>query len=316
MFYIVYVPILKSNNKYIDFKIGTKADIDFVAKNLRKKGLVRSYLITKYYFKINKIKLNTGIYEFSQAMSLNDIYKRINSGEVSQNIVMVTIPEGYTIRQIAEKLFSLKVINDVDRFINEAQNGVFEYEFLQGINDRPSRLEGYLFPDTYQLRRDMTEHQIIDIMLKRFNDIYISEIKGKINIENMDVDKIVTMASIVEKEAKVEDERPLVAAVFYNRLKLNIKFESCATVQYILGKPKEKLYNKDLKIQSPYNTYIYSGFPIGPICNPGIKSIRAALNPADVDYLYFVLNKKKNDGSHFFTNNYQEFLKHKRENDF
>lgn len=311
IYYIIATPISKTNNKGVDFRIGTKADIDFVALNLKKKGLVRSYLVTKYYFQFKNIKLNPGPYEFKQTMSVQEIFNMINSGETDKNIIMVTIPEGYTIRQIAKKLYDVQLINSEESFINETNKGTFNYEFLKGIKDRPFRLEGYLFPDTYEFKKGMSENQIIDIMLKRFNDIYISKIKGKINIENMDVDKIITMASIVEREAKVESERPLVAAVFYNRLKSNMKFESCATIQYILGTPKEVLLYDDLKIESPYNTYKYFGLPVGPICNPGIKSIEAAISPANVDYLFFVVDKTKNDGSHFFTKDYKEFLKYK-----
>lgn len=311
LYYVIATPISKTNEKGVDFRIGTKADVDFVALNLKKKGLVRSYLVTKYYFQLKNIKLNPGPYEFKQTMSVKEIFNMINSGETDKNIIMVTIPEGFTVKQIAKKLYSAQLIKSEESFINETNNGNFDYEFLKGIKNRPFRLEGYLFPDTYEFKRGMTEYQIIDIMLKRFNDIYISKIKGKINIENMDVDKIITMASIVEREAKVESERTLVAAVFYNRLKSNMKFESCATIQYILGTPKEVLLYEDLKIESPYNTYKYFGLPVGPICNPGVKSIEAALNPANVDYLFFVVDKTKNDGSHFFTKDYKEFLKYK-----
>ncbi|GFR36394.1 endolytic transglycosylase MltG [Thermobrachium celere] len=311
VYYLIYVPISKTNNKGVDFRIGTKADVDFVARSLKRKGLVRSYIFTKYYFMINKIKLNVGVYEFNQTMPLKRIFEMINSGETDKNIIMVTIPEGYTVKQIAEKLKALDVIKDVDKFIMEAQTGKFEYEFIQGIKDRPSRLEGYLFPDTYEFKKGMSEHDIINIMLKRFNDIYVKNIKGKVNKDGYTVDEIIIIASIVEREAKLKEERPKVAAVFYNRLKKDIKLESCATIQYILGTPKEKLTLEDLKIESPYNTYKNKGLPIGPICNPGLDSIIAALNPADVDYLYFLVNEDKRDGSHYFTNSYEEFLKQK-----
>lgn len=313
-YYLINVPISKTNNKGVDFRIGTKADIDFVAKSLKKKGLVRSYLFTKYYFKLNNIRLNVGPYEFNQTMSLKQIFNMINNGETDKNIIMVTIPEGFTVKQIAEKLKSLDIIKDVDSFLEEAQSGSYNYEFLAGIKDRPSRLEGYLFPDTYEIKRGMSNYEIINIMLKRFDDVYKKNIKGKIKKENMTLDDVIKLASIVEREAKVKEERPIIAAVFYNRLQKDIKLESCATVQYALGRTKEKLSFDDLKINSPYNTYIYKGLPIGPICNPGFASIEAAMNPADVNYLYFLVDESKKDGSHFFTNSYDEFLRKKHSN--
>ncbi|WDC83769.1 endolytic transglycosylase MltG [Caloramator sp. mosi_1] len=261
--------------------------------------MVRSYIFTKYYFKFNNIKLNVGPYEFNQTMSLKQIFNMINNGETDKNIIMVTIPEGFTVKQIAEKLKSLDVIKDSDSFLKEAQEGNFNYEFLVGIKDRPSRLEGYLFPDTYEIKKGMSNYEIINIMLKRFDDVYKKNIKGKIKNESMTLDDVIRLASIVEREAKVKEERPIIAAVFYNRLQKDIKLESCATVQYALGRTKEKLTFDDLKINSPYNTYIYKGLPIGPICNPGLASIEAALNPADVDYLYFLVDENKKDGSHF-----------------
>lgn len=314
IYYIINVPISKTNDKGVDFRIGTKADIDFVAKSLKKKGLVRSYIVAKYYFKLNNLKLNVGPYEFNQTMSLRQIFNMINNGETDKNIIMVTIPEGFTVKQIAEKLKNVDVIKDINSFLDEAQNGNFNYEFLVGIKDRPSRLEGYLFPDTYEFKKGMSNNEILNIMLKRFDDVYKKNIKGKIKKDNMTLDDVIKLASIVEREAKVKEERPIIAAVFYNRLQKDIKLESCATVQYALGRTKEKLSFDDLKINSPYNTYIIKGLPIGPICNPGLASIEAAINPANVDYLYFLVDESKNNGSHFFTKSYDEFLRKKHSN--
>ncbi|MDF2673718.1 MAG: mltG, partial [Clostridiales bacterium] len=197
-------------------------------------------------------------------------------------------------------------------FINEAQNGEFEYDFLKGIpEDRPNRLEGYLFPDTYEFKSGTTEHEIIDKMLGRFQEIFDEEISGKLGDRRLD--DLIIMASIVEREAKVESERPIIAAVFYNRLKIDMQLQSCATIQYILGTNKERLLYEDLEIESPYNTYLNSGLPLGPICSPGRDSLVAALEPADVDYLYFVLKKYDGDGSHNFARNYNDFLKYKNQ---
>lgn len=166
-----------------------------------------------------------------------------------------------------------------------------------------------MFPDTYQFKKGTSNHEIIDKMLSRFNEIYKSAVFLEMKNTNYSLDEIITISSIVEEEAKLDIERPIIAKVFYNRLQKNMKLESCATVQYALGTHKSVLYYKDLEVDSPYNTYKYIGLPQGPICNPGKNSIMAALNPADVNYIYFV---SKGDGSHYFTNSYDEFLKYKK----
>ncbi len=152
--------------------------------------------------------------------------------------------------------------------------------FVKEDKNRKYSLEGYLFPDTYEFFKGMQGDKIIDKMLDRFNYV-IKEIEkeNNIKIKDEDMDKLISMASVIEKEAEKDDERGKVASVFYNRIDKKMKMESCATVLYALGYHKDKLYYKDLKIKSPYNTYLNTGLPIGPICSPGKNSIKAALNP-------------------------------------
>lgn len=154
----------------------------------------------------------------------------------------------------------------------------------------------------------MDGEKVISTMYNRFEKV-AEDLKNKYKIKDEELDKIITLASIVEKEAEVNVERGKVASVFHNRVKKGMKMESCATVLYAMGKHKEKLYYKDLEINSPYNTYKTIGLPPGPICNPGIESIEATIKPEETNYLYFVSN---NDGTHFFTDNYAEFLKVKK----
>lgn len=160
------------------------------------------------------------------------------------------------------------------------------------------RLEGYLFPDTYKVTATTTEREIIDMMLARFAREATPEFRQKAQKLGLTLHQAVILASIVEREAKVDKERPKVAAVFLNRMKKGWKLESCATVQYALGQPKARLLNKDLQIDSPYNTYKYSGLPPTPIASPGRASLQAAVNPANVDYLFFVVSQ---DGRHVFS---------------
>ncbi len=216
----------------------------------------------------------------------------------------VTIPEGYEIKQIADKLNEEGIVAWED-FYAALNPQDYDYPFLSGLPQRDGAMEGYLFPATYDIPEGMSAHDIIDLMLSAFDSQFTDEYYARAAELGMTVDEIITMASIVEREAGDDEERAKVAGVFYNRRNAGMKFQSCATVQYILGERKPVLTIADTQIDSPYNTYIYPGFPIGPICNPGIESIKAALYPEVTDAYYFVLGK---DGTHVFSNTYEEHL--------
>ncbi len=295
------------------YKVEKGATSSSIIAGLYDNGLISNKLFAKIYVKLNiKKSLKAGEYKFNKSMTPKSIFEELQKGARDLDVIKVTFPEGYNIKQIAKTLYDKGLISNEKAFINEAQNGEFGYDFLKNIpDDRPSRLEGYLFPDTYEFKAGTTEHEIINKMLGRFQEIFYTEISGK--LENRSLDEFIIMASIVEREARVESERPIIAAVFYNRLELNMPLQSCATIQYILGYNKEKLLYDDLEIESPYNTYKYAGLPVGPISNPGRNSINAALKPADVDYVYFVLKAYNGDGSHDFAKNYNDFLKYKNQ---
>ncbi|EYE89675.1 ABC transporter substrate-binding protein [Fervidicella metallireducens AeB] len=296
----------------VEFRVANGESINTVINNLNKKGLIKSKLLAKIYLKnqnINKT-FKKGVYRFNTSMTPKDVFKKLINGELDPDILSFTVPEGYTVKQIADKLVSKGVIKDADAFIKEAENGKFDYEFLNNIpKDRPSRLEGYLFPDTYELRKGMNERDIIIKMLDTFNYVYKTSLKEGLANSKLTLDDVVIMASIIEREAKSSEERPVIASVFYNRLNINMPLQSCATVQYALGKTKPVLYFKDLEIDSPYNTYKNAGLPVGPIANPGKDSLEAALNPAKTEFIYFVA---KGDGTHHFTKDYNEFLRYKK----
>lgn len=179
--------------------------------------------------------------------------------------------------------------------------------YIKKNSERKYQLEGFLFPDTYEFEKDISGEEIIERMLLRFEEV-ISEIEqatGK-KIDKNNLDDIVTMASIVEKEAERDDERGKVASVFYNRIEQHTKFQSCATVLYALGYHKAEVSNEDIKVNSPYNTYKVDGLPIGPIACPGKASLNAAINPEKTNYLFFISN---DDGTHTFTDNDKEFMR-------
>jgi UPF0755 protein len=238
-------------------------------------------------------------------MTMESIMKQLINGTVLT--VRFTIPEGFDIAKVTDRLTAGNLVNK-DEFINQLTNGVFSYRFLSDVPAGKERLEGFLYPDTYEIYPDATEKKIIDKMLSRFDEVFTEEYYRRADELGMSVSQIMTLASIIEREAKVAEDRPVIASVFYNRLAIDMPLQSCATVQYILGEQKEKLTNKDIAIDSPYNTYKNAGLPPGPICSPGIESIKAALYPSDTDYLYFLA---KGDGSSVFSVTYDDFLKNK-----
>jgi UPF0755 protein len=207
----------------------------------------------------------------------------------------ITIPEGFTCLQIAE-LLDQKNIVEKEFFLKLTKYGEKSYE-------------GYLFPDTYEVPKKYGSENMLKLLLSNFNRVVEdNKLRNKADKIGFSLDKIIILSSIIEKEAKFTEEKKKVSTVFYNRLKKGMKLQSCATIQYILEKPKERLDENDLKIDSPYNTYLYKGLPPGAICNPGLDSIMAALEPVKEDYLYFVLGE---NGRHIFSKTYQEHLKNK-----
>ena len=246
-----------------------------------------------------------GTYKLSPSMDMDTIARVITSGSV--DLDFFTIPEGLTVRQIALRLHQNGKA-DYDTFMKLASGSTFDYDFLPAdLPEGEERLAGFLFPDTYGLDKESDEYSIINMMLTRFGDVYTPEMRQRAKELGYTDREILTIASIIERETVVPEERPLVASVIYNRLNDGMLLEMCSTVQFILGEQKEFLTYDDINIQDPYNTYINAGLPPGPICCPGLESIKAALYPADTDYLYFVVSAKL-DGSMAFSSDYDQFL--------
>jgi UPF0755 protein len=236
-------------------------------------------------------QLQAGRYIFYPEETVAEIIKKLEKGETHEE--NITFPEGITRFQIG-RIISRQAEMDSSKFVNWAESDYLIQEF----NIEAETLEGYLYPETYKIYWGMTERELVEKMVQNFWKVFNDSLIARSDELEMSIEEVVTLASIVEKEAQVDKERTLIAAVFHNRLKRGQKLESCATVLYALGKHKERLLNRDLEIQSPYNTYIHTGLPPAPICNPGKASIEAALYPADVDYYYFV---SKGDGTHIFS---------------
>lgn len=241
--------------------------------------------------------LKYGEYLLSSAMRPITIIEKLLNGEVVLHAV--TIPEGYTDQEIAATLHSAGLLDDVKSFLSLTKNRVF----IAGLGISADTLEGFLYPDTYELSKGLTPGEIIKKMVDQFKLVYTPQLQQRARDIGMNALQVVTLASMIEKETSVPAERFLISAVFHNRLKLHMRLQSDPTVIYAFHLTSDIITKKDLRTKNPYNTYRISGLPQGPICNPGKDSIIAALYPADVKYLYFVAN---NDGSHEFSRTLKE----------
>ena len=284
------------------------ATLQEVSAILEEKGVIGNALMFQLenILKGNNTPYGAGSYILNSNMSVNAMNFALRQVIVETNDVRITIREGRSIKEIAEYL-ELNEIMSADAFIDVANTGDFRYGFLDDIPPRENRLEGYLFPDTYFISENAGPEEIIDKMLTRFEDIYDAETRAKAAEMGLTMDEVIIIASIIEKEIRRDDERELAASVIFNRLNIGMKLEMDATVLYALGVNKDRLLYTDLEIVSPYNTYMYHGLPAGPITNPGRACIDAALNPAETNYIYYVV-KDPETGEHFFTSDYNEFL--------
>jgi len=244
-------------------------------------------------------RLQAGEYKFDVPISARQAIEKIAKGEVY--VQPITFPEGLTIKQMAA-LYESRGFGTADAFIKAARNTALASDLDPTAGD----LEGYLFPDTYTLARKATADQLVARMVEEFQKALTPEIRQQASARGLDIHKLVTLASIVEKETGRPDERPIIAAVYSNRLKIGMGLQCDPTVIYALdrlGRYTGNLTRADLQFDSPYNTYRYAGLPPGPIASPGRAALEAAANPQPVPYLYFV---SRNDGSHAFATTLDE----------
>lgn len=298
-------PMETSPARDVQVEVPAGASSRDIARLLEQDGLIRNQLAFRLLAKAlgSDGKLKAGEYELSSGMTAWEIIEKMERGEVVT--YSLTIPEGFSVAQIRQKMASTKMIDptDFDR-IRKDFTLVADWVPESGHSAISEPLEGYLFPETYTLTSGTDASQLVREMINRFRSIWTEERLEKLKARGLSLHQAVTLASIVEREAQLSAERPLIAAVYLNRLKLQMKLDADPTVLYALKKkPGEPLYRRDLDVELPYNTYRYAGLPPGPIANPGLASIDAVLNPADVPYLYFV---SRNDGSHAFATSYRD----------
>lgn len=279
-----------------------------IAQILAEAGVIENAAMFRLKARLDKIdgKLRSGIYDMTTGMEYDAVVDQLLAGPPVK-YVNVTIPEGLTIEQIAARVESKTGIPASEiTALALGQAAVFapEHPYLASVYN--GSLEGYLFPKTYRVVEGSSATDVIELMLDQFDTELATVDLTYPTSRGMTLHEVVTLASMIEREARVADERPLVSSVIYNRLDRGMRLEIDATIEYVIRENRPRLLNKDLEIDSPYNTYRNAGLPPGPIASPGLASLQAAAAPADTNYLYYVLTSE--DGSHTFTETYEEFL--------
>ncbi len=297
IFAFLYMPALQKR-RVVEVKVDRGESFSSVVNKLKDRGVIpneRFFTLWARLLALDK-KIHWGVYRFDLPIAPREVLDRMVLGRGLFH--RITIPEGLALNEIADLLVREGATGE-EKFLQEARST--EILSLLGLED--NGIEGYLFPDTYYFPVSATARDILTAMVEQFQEIFTPMMERQAKKLGLSRHEVVTLASLVEKEAGVEAERPLVSAVFHNRLKQNIPLQSDPTVIYGLEGFTGKLRRRDLQNPSPYNTYLIRGLPPGPICNPGLSSLRAALFPAHVSYLYFV---SKNDGTHFFSETIRE----------
>lgn len=296
----------------VEVEIKSGSSTAAIAEVLASAGVVENALMFRVQSRLTESDglLRAGVYTLSTGMPYNLVLEKLKIGP---DIVYydVPIPEGFTAKQIAERFAARAQIPEAELVAlvtSGAGTFVADHPYLE--NAYGDSLEGFLFPATYRVKEGTSAHDVVEMMLDKFDsviaDVDLSYAKSK----NLDLRDVVIIASILERESKIQEEFPLVSSVIYNRLAKPMRLQLCATVLYKLPEGTTKLTNADTKIDSPYNTYIHDGLPVGPISNPGLAALTAAAEPAKTKYYYYVLTGK--DGSQTFASTYDEFLRAKQ----
>jgi UPF0755 protein len=292
----------------VQLEIPTGADTAEIAGLLADAGVIENAAMFRLRARLDGVDsdFRSGVYDLTTGMAYADVRDTLVAGP-PLDYVTVTIPEGFRVDQIAARLEQEAGVSSAD-FIALAlgQADAFQqgHPYLAEVPN--GSLEGYLFPKTYRIVRGSAAADVIEMMLDQFDreieqvDLTYATSRG------LTLHEVVTIASMIEREARIADERPLVSSVIYNRLTVGMNLEIDATIEYVIKKNRPRLLNSDLQIESPYNTYRYAGLPPGPIASPGLASLQAAASPADTQYLYYVLTGE--DGSHTFCVTLEEFL--------
>jgi len=275
-----------------------------ISKRLTVQGVVSNQRMFQWAVKLRGLETSipAGTFRLQAAKTNDKIIQQLVNG--APELKKVTIIEGWTLRQLAKHL-SAEMEFSTEEILGLSQDD----EFILSLGIPGNNLDGYLYPDTYYFFEGDGPKSVLTRMVKEYQKFWTDEKYSKARALKMSEQEVVTLASIIEGEAIYDDERPIISAVYHNRLKKGMKLQADPTIQYIIEDGPRRLLHKDLKMDSPYNTYLYKGLPLGPINSPGYKSLQAALYPADNNYLYFVA---KGDGYHTFSNTEREHKRAKR----
>jgi len=285
----IYLPVEKSSTENIEFLVEKGEGAKEISVKLKKEGLIRWSSLFRFYVLIKEVsgKLKAGKYLFSKAMNIPDMVDKFVSGDVVKK--EITIIEGWNLKDIGE-YFEEKGITTLEELFQISQSKIWkseEFDFLEGKSNRVG-LEGYLFPDTYEIYQKTNLEEIVRKMLNNFDKKLSSDLREEIEKQGKSIFEIVTMASLLEKEVQTLEDKKIVSGILWERLKNKIPLQVDATIIYLTGKKSSKISREETQIDSPFNTYKYKGLPLGPICNPGLESILAAIYPEDSDYLYYL----------------------------
>lgn len=297
--FLIYPPLPYRGTEIIVIKPGMSAKE--IGLLLKEKGLISSVRAFLYIVKLKgdmDKRFTPGTFDVPRGLRLDLLIGHLFKAK--PKTVWVTIPEGFNSREIAEKLSASGVISR-DKFL-DALNRKIKGNYSSFIEPP---YEGFLFPDTYEFFLDSPPDIVIKKFLDRFVEVLPKDFEEKAKSLGLTPREAIILASLIEKEAKMDSERPIIAQVLLKRLKIGMKLQCDATIQYALGRYKPVLSYKDLEIDSPYNTYLHYGLPPGPICNPGLSSIISAVNPSNTDYLFYFT---KDNGTHIFSKTYNEHL--------
>ncbi len=296
-------PISFTSSEPVTIIIKQGMSANEIAALLRQQGLIKNTTLFRMYVHWSGFSnsLQAGEYTFTPDMNMPKMITMLAKGEVSYS--QITIPEGLTIEQIAALLESKQIANAAK--FKAAAKDYQPFAYIDADTRVGYKPEGFLFPDTYRVPRGIKEEELLQFMVSEFDHNFTPQMREKAKKQGLTIREVMILASLVEKEARIEKDRPVIAGVFLNRIRQAMPLQSCATIQYLLGYPKAELTIKDTEIPSPYNTYLNMGLPPGPIANAGTASIMAVLEPALTDYLYFVAD---NEGVHHFSKTYDEHL--------
>ena len=307
--HIINEPHNINSNTKKEFIIKNGDSVQEITANLQSENLISDMDFFKFYVWQKKIsgKLQAGNYELSPSMSIPEIANLFIEGKIKSNKISITIPEGFSNKEIGKRLAENGLI-EKEIFINFNEINsldLLRYEFLQ---DKPENagLQGYYFPDTYEYYKDSSLEDITKKMLDNFNKKLSPELRGEIKKQNKSIFETLILASIIEKEAGFAEDMGKVSSVFHNRLEIDYPLESDATINYITESGRSRSTYEDLQIDSPYNTYKYAGLPPTPICNPGLNAIKAAIYPEETGYFFFLT---PSDRKAIFSKTYPEHLK-------